>query len=122
MRDGILALVLVLGASVLVQQPDPRQQPGAMITIFAPEQHELYDGHYILSANRIYMVGGLSDPRRRDDMDNEAKSLKPVSGTGEIDVNDLTNTGKFEARLKIPEGDLVLASDKLNQFRQWHKA
>ena len=34
----------------------------------------------------------------------------------EIDVNDLTNTGKSEARLKIPEGDLVLAIDKFNEF------
>ncbi len=32
-----------------------------------------------------------------------------VVATAEIDVNDLTNTGKFEARLKIPKGDLVLA-------------
>jgi hypothetical protein len=36
-------------------------------------------------------------------MDNDAKTVKPVSGTAEIDVNDLTNTGTFEARLKIPE-------------------
>jgi hypothetical protein len=26
-------------------------------------------------------------------MDNEAKTVKRVSGTAEIDVNDLTNTG-----------------------------
>jgi hypothetical protein len=44
------------------QQPNPRQQPGAMITMYAPEQHDLYDGHYVLSANRIHMVGGLNDP------------------------------------------------------------
>ena len=36
-------------------------------------------------------------------MDNDAKTVKPVSGTAEIDVNDLKNTSKFEARL-IPEG------------------
>ena len=33
-----------------------------MITMYAPEQHDLYDGQYVLSANRIYMVGGLNDP------------------------------------------------------------
>ena len=69
-----------------------------------PEQHDLYDGHYVLSANRIHMVGGLNDPVGWDHMDNEAKTVKPVSGTAEIDVNDLTNTGTFEARLKIPGG------------------
>ena len=47
------------------QQADPRQQPGAAITLFAPEQHDLYDGHFVLSANRIYMAGGLNDPLGR---------------------------------------------------------
>ena len=42
--------------------------------------------------------------------------MKPVQGTAEIDINDLTNTGTFEARLKIPEGDLVLAVDKFHEF------
>jgi hypothetical protein len=32
-----------------------------------------------------------------DHINNDAKTVKPVSGTAEIDVNDLTNTGKFEA-------------------------
>ena len=108
--------VVVRWTAAAQQQPNPRQQPGAMITMFAPEQHDLYDGHYVLSANRIHMVGGLNDPVGWDHIDNEAKTVKPVSGTAEIDVNDLTNTGKFEARLKIPEGDLVLAIDKFNEF------
>jgi hypothetical protein len=51
-----IAAVLVLSVSALpvcgvsAQQPNPRQQPGASITMFAPEQHDLYDGHYVLSA------------------------------------------------------------------------
>jgi hypothetical protein len=124
MRNSVVGLTVVVasvaglvGSRVAAQQqPNPRQQPGAMITMFAPEQHDLYDGHYVLSANRIHMVGGLNDPVGWDHLDNEAKTVKPVSGTAEIDVNDLTNTGKFEARLKIPEGDLVLAIDKFNEF------
>ena len=107
---GGVLLGVVLAAA---QQPaNPRQQPGAAITMFAPEQHDLYDGHYLISANRIHMVGGLNDPAGWDHMDNEARTVKPVPGTAEIDINDLTNTGTFEARLKIPEGDLVLAVDK----------
>ena len=84
--------------------------------MFAPEQHDLYDGHFVLSAGRIHMVGGLNDPEGWDHMDNDAKSVKPVAGTVELDVNDLTNTGTFEARLKIPEGNLVLAIDRFNEF------
>ena len=34
----------------------------------------------------------------------------------EIDVDEIKNTGKFEARLKIPEGDLVLAMDRFHEF------
>ena len=103
MRYSPVILVLLLATAVTAQQPaNPRQQPGAAITMFAPEQHDLYDGRYVLSANRIHMVGGLNDPVGWDHIDNEAKAVKPVSGTAEIDVNDLTNTGTFEARLKIP--------------------
>jgi hypothetical protein len=81
MRVVFPIVALVLGTALAAQQqPNPRQQPGAMITMFAPEQHDLYDGHYVLSANRIYMVGGLNDPVGWDHMDNEAKTVKPVSG------------------------------------------
>src|SRR5262245_43685321 len=118
MRDRLLALALLFsGVAIAAQQaPNPRQQPGATITMFAPEQHDLYDGQYVLSANRIHMVGGRNDAAGWDHMDNEAKTVKPVSGSAEINVNDLTNTGTFEARLKIPDGDLVLAIDKFNEF------
>ena len=84
MRIATLVGAAVLAAAVAAQQPpNPRQQPGAMITMYAPEQHDLYDGQYILSANRIHMVGGLNDPAGWDHLDNEAKTVKPVSGTAE---------------------------------------
>ncbi len=97
-------------------QPNPRQQPGAQVTMFAPEQHDLYDGHYILSGSRVYMVGGLNDAPGFDHLGNDAANVKPVAGTVEIDVDELKNTGKFEARLRIPEGDLVLAMDRFHEF------
>ena len=108
----LLAFVVVAAA----QQPDPRKQPGATITTFAPEQHDLYDGHFVISAGRVHMVGTLSDPPGWDHMDNAAATVKPVGGTAEIDVDEIKNSGKFEARLKIPEGDLVLAIDRFNEF------
>ena len=88
MRYGLMFFALLFSTA---QQPaNPRQQPGATITMFAPEQHDLYDGHYVLSASRIYLVGGLNDPVGWDHMDNQGTTVKPVSGTAEIDVNDLT--------------------------------
>jgi hypothetical protein len=106
------ALALVLAA----QQPTPRQQPGAMVTMFAPEQHDLYDGRFIMSAGRTYMVGSLNDAEGWDHLDNGATSVKPVAGTAEIDVDEIRNTGTFRAQLTIPEGDFVLAMDRFHEF------
>ena len=109
---ALLAAVLVVAA----QKPDPRQQPGALVTMFAPEQHDLYDGRFIMSAGRIYMVGSLNDPDGWDHLDNDAKTVQPVAGTAEIDVDEIRNTGTFRAALKIPEGDFVLAMDRFHEF------
>ena len=116
MRYFTLLLAAMFGTAVMAQQPNPRQQPGATIAVFAPEQHDLYDGRFVISAGRIHMIGGLNDAVGWDHMDNEAKSARPVGGTAEIDVDEKANTGRFEARLKIPEGDLVLAIDRFNEF------
>ena len=117
MRTGIVITILAIGTVVVAQQAaNPRQQPGATITMFAPEQHDLYDGHYVVSANRIHMVGSLNDPEGWDHMDNAAATVKAVSGTADLDVNDLTNSGTFVAKLTIPEGNIVLAVDRWHEF------
>ena len=114
MRTSFFLALIAIGTVVAAQQsPNPRQQPGGSITMFAPDQHDLYDGQFIMSANRIYMIGGVNDPEGWDHIDNAAAAVKPVAGTVDLDVNELTNTGKFEARLKIPEGDLVLGHRSL---------
>ena len=74
----VLVLCATAAAVIAAPQANPRQQPGAPITIFAPEQHDLYDGHFVVSASRIYMVGGLKDPVGWDHLDNAAKNLRPV--------------------------------------------
>ena len=116
MHYRIAVLSLLVAAAAFAQQPDPRQQPGAPVTIYAPDQHDLYDGLFTISAGRIHMVGGLNDPPGWDHMDNAATTVKPVGGTVELNVNEIANTGTFEARLKIPEGDLVLALDRFTEF------
>jgi hypothetical protein len=116
---GWFVVALALAGSIgglSAQQPNPRQQPGASITLFAPEQHDLYDGRFVLTGNRVHMVGGLNDPPGWNHIDNSGATAKPVGGTVEIDVDELKNTGRFEARLKIPDGDLVLAVDRFHEF------
>jgi hypothetical protein len=113
----LLLSILLTSAALLAQQTaNPRQQPGAAVTVFAPEQHDLYDGHFVLSATRVYMVGGLNDAPGWDHMDNAAAHLRPASGTVDIDVDEIKNTGTFVAKLKIPDGNLELAIDKWNEF------
>ena len=117
MRLTVFIVTLLAAAGLAAQQPpNPRQQPGAAVTMFAPDQHDLYDGRFVLSAGRVYMVGGLNDTSGWDHMDNAAATVQPVSGTAEIDVDEIANTGTFEARLKIPEGDLVVAIDRFHEF------
>ena len=112
----LVAVILAAVAALAQQAANPRQQPGAAVTVFAPEQHDLYDGHFVLSANRIYMVGGLNDAPGWDHMDNAAAHLRPASGTAEIDVDEIKNTGTFAAKLKIPDGNLEIAIDRWNEF------
>ena len=98
-RWTMVVLALVLGAVAFAQQgPNPRQQPGAAVTLFAPDQHDLYDGHFVLCAGRLYMVGGLNDTSPWDHMDNAASTVRTVGGTAEIDVDEKANTGRSPKR------------------------
>jgi hypothetical protein len=49
-------------------------------------------------------------------MSNDGANVHPVEGTVEIDVNEREDTGSFTARLKVPEGDLLLEFDRFHQF------
>jgi len=102
--------------SEAVAQAGPRSQPGTEMGIYTPEQHDLYSGRFILGASKIYQVGRLNDPPGWDHVDNEAERVYPVEGTVELDVNEIDNTGTFIARLKVPEGDLVIEMDRFNEF------
>jgi hypothetical protein len=112
-----LALLAAGGSlGLLWQEATPRQQPGAEITLYAPEQHDLYDGRFVLTAGRIYQIGTLDDPPGWDHIDNDASSARAVEGTVEIDVDEIANTGTFRAELELPEGRLVLAIDRFDEF------
>lgn len=113
---AILLLLPITAAHPASQQATARKQPGADITLYAPEQHDLYDGRFILSASRVYMAGGLNDPRGWNHMSNDAAHVHPVEGTVDIDVNEISNSGRFIARLRIPEGNLVLEVDRFHEF------
>lgn len=109
-------LLLAATSSLVAQDAAARRQPGAEITLYAPEQHDLYDGRFVLSASRVYHVGTLNDPPGWDHMDNQGTRARPVHGTVEIAVDEIENTGTFRARLQLPEGELVLEMDRFHEF------
>ena len=94
----------------------PRTQPGTTMEIYAPEQHDLYDGRFIISGARIYQVGTLNDESPWDHMGNDGSNLRSVEGTAEIDVDEIDNTGTFRAELELPEGSYVIELEEFKEF------
>jgi len=110
------AATMASSTATAAQEATPRRQPGAEITIYAPEQHDLYDGRFVLTGGRVYQAGTLGDPAGWDHLDNEAASVHAVEGTVDIDVDEIENTGRFVARLELPEGEYVLEMDRFHEF------
>jgi hypothetical protein len=98
------------------QERGPRVQPGTGMGIYTPEQHPLYDGRFIISAGRVYQVGGLSDESPWDHMGDDGTTAQPVDGTVDLDVNEITNSGLFRADLQLPEGRYVVELDRFQEF------
>ena len=105
---------LLAGATAVAQQANPASSQARPITLYAPEQHDLYDGLFNITAE--HMVGGFKDPPGWNHMDTTAATVRPVGGTVDVNVNEIANRGTFVAKLKIPEGDLVLAIDRFHEF------
>ena len=91
-------------------------QPGTTLGIYAPNQHPLYDGRFIISASRIYQVGGLGDESPWDHMGDDGTNTHAVEGTISIDVDEKANTGTFVADLMLPEGRYVVELERFEQF------
>ena len=98
------------------ETPGARSQPGAAMRIYAPEQHDLYDGRFVLSGSRIFQAGTLDDASPWDHMGDDAPNLREVGGTIEFDVNEIENTGTFRAGLELPEGTYVVTLEEIVEF------
>ncbi|MFB3113324.1 MAG: hypothetical protein ACE10G_14930, partial [Gemmatimonadales bacterium] len=59
-------------------EPGARHQPGTEMGLYTPEQHDLYDGRFVLTGGRVYQVGTLSDAAPWDHMGNDASNVRPV--------------------------------------------
>jgi hypothetical protein len=98
------------------EPPAATGQPGAEMAVYAPAQHPLYDGHFILTGSRVYQVGTLDDPSPWDHMGDAGTNLREVGGTIEVDVDEIANSGTFRAELDLPEGRYVVELERWEEF------
>jgi hypothetical protein len=106
---------ILTGASAQTDR-GPRSQPDTEMGLYAPSQHQLYDGHFIIRGARIYQVGILNDESPWDHMGDDASNLRPVGGSVSFDVNEIENTGTFRAELDLLEGRYVVELDRFHEF------
>ena len=97
-------------------QKGPRTQPGTQMGLYTPEQHDLYDGRFIISGTRIFQVGTLVDESPWEHLGDNASNLRQVKGRVDFDVNEIDNTGFFRADLELPEGHYVVELDRFEEF------
>jgi hypothetical protein len=111
-------LGLLVSASALEAQTTrgPRTQPDTAMDLYAPEQHELYDGRFVIRGTRIYQAGTLDDDPPWDHMGNDAGNLRAVQGEILIDVDEIENSGTFRAELELPEGRYVVELERFHEF------
>jgi hypothetical protein len=70
----------------------PKGEEGTRI--FKPTEHPHYTGQFRISGQRATLVGSMKDHAPWDHLDYAGQHLQPVQGTIEIDVNELTNSGR----------------------------
>lgn len=126
LKRGLVLFVAVLLAQGCGRDPGdqgdaeiergPRTQPGTEMGIYAPTQHALYDGRFVVSGGRVYQVGTLSDDSPWDHMGDDATNVRSVGGTIEVDVDEIANEGTFRAELDLPEGRYEVAIDRFEEF------
>jgi len=97
-------------------EPGARFQPETMMGIYTPEQHDLYDGRFVISGARVYQTGTLSDESPWDHMGDDASNVREAGGTIEIDVDEIDNTGTFRAELELAEGTYVVNLEEVVEF------
>jgi hypothetical protein len=118
MKHVLIATSAVLLFTFANAQPPrgPRSQPEAGMTMYAPNQHELYDGRFVIRGTNIYQAGKLNDASPWDHMGDDATNLRAVGGEISLDVDEIKNTGTFRAELTLPEGEYVVELDRVHEF------
>ena len=65
--------------------------------IFKATEQPYYSGEFHIKGDRMTLIGTMRDTSPWDHLDYAGKRLSPVKGTIEIDVNEVTNSGRVVA-------------------------
>lgn len=101
---NVLALILLMtGAEILTASGQaeegkfgtPKGDEGTRT--FKATEHPYYSGEFRLKGDRATLIGSMSDGPPWDHLDYRGKHLTSVKGAIDIEVNELTNTGRVVA-------------------------
>ena len=107
LQGGNRNLVTVVGSAMVMvacstlfafatgQFGTPRGDEGTRV--FKATEHPHYSGQFHLSGQKAWLIGSMNDSVPWDHMDYAGKCLTSVQGTIDIEVNELTNSGRVIA-------------------------
>lgn len=94
-----VAMVMLVWSSLFAlatgQFGTPKEDEGTRI--FKATEHPSYSGRFHLSGQKALLIGSMSDPIPWDHMDYAGKRIIPVQGAIDIEVDELTNSGRVIA-------------------------
>ncbi len=96
---GVAMVVMLVCSSLFAlatgQFGTPKEDEGTRI--FKATEHPSYSGRFHLSGQKALLIGSMNDSVPWDHMDYAGKRLTSVQGTIDIEVNELTNSGRVIA-------------------------
>lgn len=84
--------------------------------IYDDSQYDLNTGHFQMRGSKMFMIGTLQDRAPWDHIDGAGKTVHPVNGTIEIDVDTLKKKGTVVVTAKVKEGNLRIV---YTRFHGW---
>ncbi len=85
--------------------------------IFKATEHPYYTGQFRLRGQKATLVGGMQDQSPWDHLDYAGKHLNPVQGAIDIDVNEITNTGRVIAEFTEGAARYKVVFDRFSASR-----
>lgn len=88
--------------------------------IFTATEHPFYSGKFRLTGGAPFLIGSMSDQSPWDHLDYAGKRLTPVQGIIEINVNELTNSGRVIAQFMEGSDHYRIVFDRFVAKQPFH--